>query len=109
MIRTATVENINRTGFGPLVVEDHVATAARHHRSQCSDSTTFERGSHTVRTVCATTNNAIWTHVSCTSVAAATVNSFLGAERIGCSGLLVSVQPGYGTRCDYASKCELTP
>ena len=57
MIRTATMEIVNRTGCGRLVIDDHVVTSARRVLTEHRDSTTFERRNRTVRMEFATTDH----------------------------------------------------
>jgi hypothetical protein len=109
MICTTTVINVTRTGFRPQVGDDHVATVARRVLAEHRDSTTFERGDRTVRTLHATTDLDRRSNGSCTSVAAATHYSFLGAERrirrsgsrhFGATGLSGAIPSARASKCE---------
>jgi len=108
MIRTATMEIINRTGCGRLAIDDHVVTSARRVLTEHRDSTTFERRNRTVRMEFATTDHDHGIKDSSPSLAVAALNSLRNAERIRRSGTFAFAAMGLreAIPCGRASKCE---
>jgi hypothetical protein len=108
MIRTATMEIVNRTGCGRLVIDDHVVTSARRVLTEHRDSTTFERRNRTVRMEFATTDHDHGINDSSPSLAVAARNSLRNAERFRRSGSFAFAATGLreAIPCGRASTCE---
>ena len=108
MIRTATMEIVNRTGSGRLAIDDRVVTSTRGVLPGYRDSTAFERRNRTVRMEFATTDHEHGINDSSSSLAVATLNSLLHAERIRRSGSFAFAATGLreAIPCGRASKCE---